>query len=295
MSDPGQSPSFFARAARSAGPLKRLRGWNRIVNRLCPIAGGERCLFDVDFFGLRYRGNLGNIIDREVFFYGAYEGEELAFVRSWAQRRRGGIALDVGANVGHHAMAYSKMFDAVHAFEPSPAPHAILKDNVATNSIQNIFVHPFGLWNCDADLSFNLAPASNLGMGSFKEDVRTPEGFAPIRLPVKRGDDFLESIGVSAVDFIKIDVQGAESEVLQGLAKTLAKSPPFVWLEISATTRQDLPNLAALRTVFPKDAYEALIFARSHVWLKTAAPRPITADEYQHLDGNLMLVPRDSL
>jgi hypothetical protein len=77
---------------------------------LSPHIGGERYAFDIDFFGLRYRGPLGSLIDRQVHFFGAYERDELDFVRAWWGGRPGKTVLDVGANVGHHTLLLSQIF-----------------------------------------------------------------------------------------------------------------------------------------------------------------------------------------
>lgn len=294
-SQPPSNPPVLARAARLAGPLRSLRGWTRVVDAVCPMAGGDRYAFDVPFFGLRYRGTLGSFIDRQVYFSGAYEKDELAFVRQWwgqrAGSRGGGIAIDVGANVGHHTLAFSRIFGAVHAFEPNPGPLVRLRQSLADNQISNVTVYPLGLWDRDAELPFNTPPASNTGMGSFKDDVDSLGATGPQTLPVRAGDPLLQAAGIERIDCLKIDVQGAEHEVLVGLKQTLARSRPLIWIEISPSTRKDLPTLAALTAVVGGGRFQALTFTRSQPWLNGVSATLVDDAAYTNLDGNLLLVP----
>jgi FkbM family methyltransferase len=252
---------------------------------------GDRFPFAVDFFGLRYRGHLGNHIDRQVYFFGAYESDELAFVRAWWGGRQGGIALDVGANVGHHTLALSQIFASVHAFEPNPDPLAALRQKIESNGILNVVVHPVGLWDRDAELPFNVPPSSNTGMGSFKETIECSTGVAPLALPVRPGDDVLQEHGVERIDFLKIDVQGAEKEVVTGLRQTIKRSRPLIWIEISDTTRRDFPTMASLVDSLGTPGYAALCHRRRWRWLNVTTPETIDEEGFRELDGNLLLRP----
>ncbi len=284
-----KSPPLLAQLARWGGPLRWLRGWPRIAELTCPRSGGEAYTFEVDFFGMRYRGHLGEHIDRQVFFFDAYEKEELDFVHSWWGCRTGGTALDIGANIGHHTLAFSQIFHFVHAFEPSPDVLTELRHKLAANKLDNVAVHPFGLWDCDRELVFNLAPAWNMGMGSFKEKI---EGISETaRLPVRRGDDVLKELHIERIDFMKIDVQGAEDEVIAGLRQTIARSRPLVWMEISETTRQSFPTLASVINSLKAGRYDAFSFARTWPMLNVRKLRAMDEVSFKTFDGNLILCP----
>lgn len=287
-------PPLMARLTRHAGLLKRARGFSRLVAAAWPRETGATYEFEVDFYGLRYRGNLGSHIDREVYFFGAYEADELALVRRWWGGRAGGVALDVGANVGHHTLAFSRIFGSVHAFEPNPMVFGQLERAVYYNRVDNVTLHSCGLWDCDAVLEFNVPPAGNTGMGSFKEEIPGMGDAAKVVLPVRRGDDVLASAKVERIDFVKIDVQGAEGEALNGLARTLAQSRPLVWIEISPTTRETLPTLANLLRKLGGGRYEALHLTRAHPLLNVVTVRTVDEAAYATMDGNLFLLPTEA-
>ncbi|MCS6882529.1 MAG: hypothetical protein RMK84_01260 [Oscillochloridaceae bacterium] len=87
---------------------------NRFVN---PKRSGSRH-FEVNFYGLKYKGDLGQYIDWWVYYFGAYEKAELLLMRDIVARRRNAVCVDVGANVGQHSLFLSRYCAEVHAFEP---------------------------------------------------------------------------------------------------------------------------------------------------------------------------------
>src|SRR5437762_2946606 len=99
-------------------------------------------VFETNFHGLRYRGRLDDLIDWNVFFFGSYCPEELDFL-TVAARVMGGpegaaIYVDVGANVGHHALFMSRRTSQVVAFEPSAAARQRFQANTRLNELTNI-------------------------------------------------------------------------------------------------------------------------------------------------------------
>jgi FkbM family methyltransferase len=290
-----RGPSVVAAALRQAGPLKPLRGYNRLVDLLVPMAGGDARAFDVPFYGYRYQGSFGKFIDRQVYFYDAYERAEIEFVRARlaARGRKGGVALDVGANVGHHALAFASMFEHVHAFEPNPAVADELAARMAANGVDHVTLHRVGLWNEDTSLQFNLPPASNTGLGSFKDGFAMPgEPVRTTTLEARRGDRLLAAAGVTSVDLLKIDVQGAEKEVFEGLRPLLASCRPLVWTEISAETLADFPTRAALIDAVGVGPATIVAFVPTGSRVLTSLRFEAMGEAaYQRYDGNLLIVP----
>lgn len=78
--------------------------------------------------GVRMRLYPGQYIDERIYVDGIYEKRFLEFLR----RRipRGGVMLDVGANIGNHALYLADLFDEVHCFEPSPKAADRLEENI---------------------------------------------------------------------------------------------------------------------------------------------------------------------
>ena len=135
--------------------------------------------------------------------------------------RRGDHAVDVGANIGYYSLLLSRCVGVqgrVYAFEPEPLNLALLRVNLQINGCSNVVVHPLALADTHGQRPLYLCP-SNRG------DHRL--GFTPhrdmITVPVTMADRCLGP-RPARVDFVKIDVQGAEELVLRGMRELIEKN-----------------------------------------------------------------------
>jgi len=213
---------------------KHIRGRDRLLDLFFP--GGRRLLFEVPFGPYRYRGDAQNEIDRSVLLYGAFSKAELAVLRNMAAYL-GPICtkicfLDVGANVGHHALFMSKYVDEVLAFEPEPNLCSAAKQKVEQNGLDNTRVMQIALGCQNENRLFYPAMGSNMGTGSLVEGFNQNNRGDGILVAVHSGDDVLRALGGISCQIIKIDVEGFELEVLKGLRETLHCYRPMVLLEL---------------------------------------------------------------
>jgi FkbM family methyltransferase len=130
----------------------------------------------------------------------------------------GGTMIDVGANFGYFSLiwASANKRNKVIAFEASPRNHKYLVDNVDSNGLsEKIDAHPFALGSSNSVLDFDPGPSDMTGWGGLKLMASD----SSIRVPVKRLDEILDPNIV--IDFMKIDVEGADTWVLMGAEKLL--------------------------------------------------------------------------
>jgi FkbM family methyltransferase len=224
--------------------------------------------FEVDFFdrrtGLRFTGNIGNYIDRMVYFCGAYEKYMLAMLRNYAlklkaQEQRPLTFMDVGGNAGNHSLFMAAIVGQVHAFEPFERVRRQLQENLALNRLANVTVYPFGLSNENKTMPFYAAPDSNLGASSFRPDHKSDSYYLG-DMQLRRGDDVVTEAGIGRIDIIKADVEGYEKYVLEGLRETLLRDRPLLVIELSPSTRETLGSAEAFAALFPS-GYEFYYFA----------------------------------
>jgi len=173
-------------------------------------------------------------IGQTINLFGRYEAEELALLSGWLRERgpRAGVCLDIGANIGNHALFFSSLFDKVFAFEPNPATFRLLAINAGLAG--NIRCFEFGLCERDGEASF-ATPALNVG------GTRMVEGEAQRdakRIPIRRLDSVAE-IAAERIVLIKIDVEGNELAVLKGAAETIGRCKPIVIFEQQAREFKD--------------------------------------------------------
>ena len=155
---------------------------------------------------------------------GFYEPEELEIIRRHFVP--GSVFCDIGANIGNHSLFALKFLYAsrVILFEPNPVAIAILRSNLQLNGVEercDLSNLGIGVSNRSAEGLGITARPKNLGGG------RLVEGEGAITL--RRGDEML---GATQVDFIKIDVEGMEVDVLDGLAGVVQAQRPTFFVEV---------------------------------------------------------------
>lgn len=226
---------YFYRLLRFVGT----RNWVRwgLRYRLFCLLKPVNYAFEVPFFGLIYRGNFNDIVDRRVYFYGAHEREAMLYMGS--RIPSDGVVLDIGANVGHHSLFFATKAKEIHAFEPNPEFHEQFNAHMRSNKITNVFLHKFGLGNITQNAPYYAGTGDIRGVGSFVANSHRASGKNIGLLPILRGDDAVASLGVKRIDFIKIDVERYEEQVLLGLQETLRKFKPVIILEYDS---KDFPS-----------------------------------------------------
>jgi len=138
----------------------------------------------------------------------------------------GDMVLDIGAHIGYFTLIFAHLVGEqgkVFAFEPHPESFALLQKNIEVNHYRNVILVNKGL---GAEQSKRKFYAHILGSGySLYGDERQPF----LEIETVKGDDYLRD-KVDRVDFIKIDIEGAEPEALAGLEQILKKSPKLKML-----------------------------------------------------------------
>lgn len=174
-----------------------------------------------------------NTIGRSLFHYGEWTHSELAVIGQLI--RPGMVVADVGANIGTHALAMSKMVGpkgAVVAIEPQPFTFRILSANLLTNGCQNVLAMNAGVSDTEGWIDMpelNYGASGNFGALSIEGRSADLAGVkARIPVPQLRLDDVP---ALSNVALIKIDVEGMEKSVLAGASQIIKKNRPVLYVE----------------------------------------------------------------
>ncbi len=131
--------------------------------------------------------------------------------------KNGDVVIDGGGFWGTVAIYMSKLVGdtgKVIVYEPDESNLAILNQNIKINNIQNIEVVKAGIWNKNTTLEFS----NNQELGSSFLDA---SGGNKVLVPVVSLDEEVKRLGLSRVDFIKMDIEGAELEAIEGASKLL--------------------------------------------------------------------------
>lgn len=138
-----------------------------------------------------------------------------------------GLALDIGAHVGTWSRVLADVFEQVSAFEPMEHLRQCFLKNVPMDNVQ--------LWNCGlSDKTGFLAFAKVIdNSGNCRVALDTDKFEVKTSVDTIRLDEFNVS---RRVDFIKIDVEGFEVNVLRGAEVTIKTSKPFIMIEQKPAT-----------------------------------------------------------
>jgi FkbM family methyltransferase len=159
---------------------------------------------------------------------GLYEKEKMSAVFSLL--RRGGTFVDVGGNVGDYSLLAARIVgDAgrVICFEPGPANCLWIKKSIQLNGYKNVDLFEIALSDTVGEATLYLA--EQCGFHSLLKDQQERQT-GVIQIKTRTLDNILNEIGVQTVDVMKIDVEGAELQVLRGAFHTLEKNPQLILL-----------------------------------------------------------------
>ena len=161
------------------------------------------------------------MINQSLFLYGSFEISETRLIQSLL--RPGMTFLDIGANIGYYTVIGARLVGPsgkVHCFEPHHDIRAKLEDNIARNGFQNVVVHGEAVAEKSGTVTFFVsANEQHQGISSILPGVGRRES-QPV--PSVSLDDFVAGLGSDSVDLIKMDIEGAELQVISGGHRTLA-------------------------------------------------------------------------
>lgn len=159
--------------------------------------------------------------------YGEWSESEVHLYRLLL--RPGDVVVEAGANIGTHTVALSRIVGAsgsVHAFEPLGINHRLLCANLLANDCFNVRTYQAALGR---DLAFALFPdvegdkIANFGALGFYGSGDLPKRLCPLMT--------VDTLELPRVNFLKIDVEGHEREIISGAIATVRRCRPVVYLE----------------------------------------------------------------
>ena len=177
-------------------------------------------------------------IHSELFYYRKREPISVDFLQYSGIIKKGDIVLDIGGNIGYYALLESKLVGEtglVYAVEPVISNFKLLEKNIQLNNVENIrsFQFAFGAKEAQTEIyisdrcnwsTLNKEAIQNCCIGSQKVSMVTV-------------DSFLEDKATPKL--IRMDVEGYEYEILQGMTKTLEKGV-MLFMEVHPTTMKSV-------------------------------------------------------
>jgi FkbM family methyltransferase len=170
------------------------------------------------------------------FWLGMYEDDLQEAFRNYVHE--GMVAYDVGANIGFTTLLLTQAvgpMGQVIAFEPLPINARRLRENITLNQLEKkVHVVEKAISDTDAIVSFLAYQWSGMGHLQGVRDTNS-HPLEIVDVVATTLDDFVYSKGNPQPDFIKIDVEGAEANVLRGAQRLIAEVKPLMILELHSS------------------------------------------------------------
>jgi len=179
-----------------------------------------------------------------------HEGHVPLIIYSLLRRVKDPVFIDVGAHLGAYALAFSKISKLVVAVEPNPVNYLILRKNLAINKIKNCIPVKCALSNYDGTSYLYVSKFSDLH-SLHKDMLDVAIDTVPVR--TRTLDTLaLRELKLDKIDLIKIDVEGAEIEVLEGMKEVIKKYYPILIIEVFQK------NLEKIKEILNKHNYSLI-------------------------------------
>lgn len=156
---------------------------------------------------------------------GVYEPLTTAYFQSALQE--GQVVLDIGANIGYYTLLFARQVGPqghVYAFEPEPTNYALLCQNVVLNGYRNVTLINGAVANRTGRLSLFISQ-SNQGDHRLYD---SHDGRERIEVRSMRLDDTFADSDHQKIDFVKMDIQGAEHHAVEGMMSLLHRNPQVI-------------------------------------------------------------------
>lgn len=152
------------------------------------------------------------------------------------------VFYDVGANTGLYSLFSAKKCSKVVAFEPYPPNTKLFRKDISRNGLSNVELYEIALSDSNGEITFSQPVEEDIGYGS--SSIVNKETENSIEVPTMTGDNLISKNGLSPPTIIKIDVEGSEPLVIDGLEESLSKpNCKLIYCEVHLTDVEHRPSI----------------------------------------------------
>ena len=170
--------------------------------------------------------NTDELIGKEIFWHGGYEKEVMWILDH--MKISDGVCLDLGANIGVWSVPMGKLFQKIYCVEPHPEFRRRLLNNLSLNGIRNAVVHDCALGTSEGKVTL-YAPPLHMKNKSASILELNDELTEHIEVNIRSIDELFRE--VDRVDFIKIDCDGSDGDIILSGRSLIESCRPVVLFE----------------------------------------------------------------
>jgi len=253
-----------------------------LLNRLLP---GVPLLIHLPYGGWWFATD--DTISKSIFTSG-FEDAEWRFVDNFL--KEGMTVLDIGAHHGFYTILAAKKVGstgAVIAFEPSTRERRRLVWHLRINHCHNVKIEPVALAYQDGEAPLFIVGGRRTAFNSLRPPA-VSEPTRKITVNTMTLDHYLQKEGIHHIDFIKIDAEGAELEILEGARELLNQAPsPVLMVEVS--------DIRTEPWGYPSSAIFHFLADRGYRWFSIGPEGRLQPSEERGSLYNFVAVPQKKL
>ena len=224
-----------------------------------------------------------NPVERGVVV-GTFEPDVIEYIEELIATERFFHFADIGANIGFYSILFSinvRSGSKVDAFEPLERNLSRLRNNIKLNQSCNINVHPFGLSDSEGDfkLSFSI---DDPGQASLSNHLQADDACCSVLAKFKTFDKVYQID--DSPDILKIDVEGAEINVIRGAMDVLSTQNPDIILELHPSRLEGYgTEIEELTELLEEAGYTKSYHIEDMEWLNISDINELTSESSLHL------------
>jgi len=222
----------FKRILRNIPIVRRI--YTSFFVRLLKLINKE--IFLVEFMKTKFELNINEPIDKSILLFDYYEDKQINYTAELMRKYNVNIFFDIGANCGLYSLIIANKFNKIniYSFEPVETSYKKLIKNISINkNTENIKIYNYGLSNKNSELKMKALIKNHYiqlgGFGVVNKNDSLKNKYL-IDANFKKGDDNFKF--KNKIIFLKIDVEGHEIYVLEGLTNLLKSNKIIIQIEI---------------------------------------------------------------
>ena len=261
--------------------------WSKLIEKACQVFHRTKGLKARLFWGEDMNVVLPEIVSCFLYRYGYFEPDLSKIFMTYV--KPGQIVFDVGTHFGYYSMLASRLVGQngkVHGFEPTRETYKVVYSNVGSKS--NVTLNNLAAWSVETTLTFTdygtqWSAFNSLYGAKLEESIVAKMNPKDYEVKTMSIDMYIQKSGAHP-DFIKIDAENAEYDILQGMKNTLKKIRPTITLEVGDVNEGEFKNSSSCVHLLLKYNYK--VFEMRDGTLHKHEP----TKKYSHT--NLLFIPQ---
>lgn len=262
---------------------------SKMIERRCRRTGGISEEVATTFWGEPMRVVFPDRVSMAIYRYGLFEPE---LTRAFIHFLKPGMTFfDVGSHFGFFSLLALKLVGPTGravAFEPTPSTHAMVSKNLAGRP--NAMVVNAAAYKEDTTLTFQdwgleMSGYNSIYQGKLTGDERGRVQAKTIQVQARSLDSWTKETGIEP-DFLKIDTEGAEPDVIAGMDRLFATKRPMLSLEVGDMAGND-PKILPSRVVVDRILAKGY---KAYEYVGAALTEHTPRERYDYT--NIIFVPR---